>query len=280
MDKAENLRAFFADDANSVTRERIFFNRLSFDLKIAAARAGYHLHLYEPDVDRDGFDIVAEDGDSVFWYQTKAVLSDAKTTEWEISAGFLRPAMYCAEQYRFDPVEAGRGGGVILIEISSKSSEGLVTYRYTDFHILAAIAEGFLNERPYKGPGRPAKPARKAANDVISKLRTAKWKSKIKLTKQLFVMVDTPDHLLGLMGLQCGAVIGKFAIHCAYRTVEVSANGSASAGSPRQQTDRLRTHMKQICDIQPTEDEGAKQPKVSQTTEDAKRKITLFDPLK
>lgn len=74
MDNAANLRSFFAAPDNSVTRERIFFSRLSFDLKIAAARADYHLHLYEPDVDRDGFDIIVEDEDGVGWYQTRLIL--------------------------------------------------------------------------------------------------------------------------------------------------------------------------------------------------------------
>ncbi len=53
------------------TRERIFFNRLSFDLMIAAARVGYHLHIYEPNVDRDGFDIIVEDEDSTRQLQTR-----------------------------------------------------------------------------------------------------------------------------------------------------------------------------------------------------------------
>lgn len=43
----DNLKKFFRESVNTTTRERIFFSRLSFDLKIAAARAGYHLHLYE-----------------------------------------------------------------------------------------------------------------------------------------------------------------------------------------------------------------------------------------
>jgi hypothetical protein len=75
---------------------------------MAAARAGYHLHLYEPDVDRDGFGIVAEDEDTVGWYQTKAVLSSAGTAEWKISVGFLRPSQNFAEAYRFDPPERTR----------------------------------------------------------------------------------------------------------------------------------------------------------------------------
>jgi hypothetical protein len=55
------LSEYFKDSANLVTRERIYFHKIAFDLELAAARKGYHLQLFEPEVDRDGFDIVLND---------------------------------------------------------------------------------------------------------------------------------------------------------------------------------------------------------------------------
>lgn len=263
LDKAANLRTFFAESANSVTRERIFFNRLSFDLKIAAARAGYHLHLYEPDVDRDGFDIVAEDEDRVGWYQTKAVLSGAGTATWEVSAGFLRPALNCADAYGFAPVEAGRGGGVILIEISDQTTDGQVSYRYTDFDILVAIAEGFLIERPYMGRGRPAKPAREEAGEVMALLREEDRGAKVALPKKAFVTVATPDNLLGVMGLRSEAAYGMYAIRNAYGRVTISADGSSGPDAPLSEVSTLHYNMGLLCNAQPVAKKG--------------RKDTLFD---
>lgn len=264
MDKAKNLRDFFAASENQTTRERIFFNRLSFDLKIAAARSGYHLHIYEPDVDRDGFDIVAEDGDHTNWYQTKAVLSSAGTSLWDILAGLLWPNVSSAESYEFAPVEAGRGGGVILIEIDDETASGQVVYSYTDFDILIAIAEGFLKERPWSGPGRHAKPAREEARDTIERLRQAGRGEKVSIAKKLFIRVEDADALLGVMGLQSENGYGMFATRQAYGKVQIEKNGQSAASAPLDETSVLHYNMELLVASQP------KQPPVT--------KVTLFDP--
>ncbi|MER9941469.1 hypothetical protein NKJ70_05890 [Mesorhizobium sp. M0092] len=252
MDQAKNLRKFFSKGENSVTRERIFFNRLSFDLKIAAARAGHHLHLYEPDVDRDGFDIVVEDEEGVGWYQTKAALSSAGTANWSTSVGFLRPAISCADQYGFDPVEAGRGGGVILIEIADKGSDGAVTYRYTDFDILAAIERGYLTERPYKGRGKPAKSARDEAAEVIAHLRAGERKASVALSKKLFITVRTSDDLLNVMGRQSEQGYGMFATRNAYSGFAIGVDGESKPNDPIEFVSLVHYHMTMLCDVQPT----------------------------
>ena len=58
------LKQFLNAPINSKTRERIFFNRLYFDIKLAAARRGYSLTVFEPEVDREGFDVVLDDADT------------------------------------------------------------------------------------------------------------------------------------------------------------------------------------------------------------------------
>ena len=50
----------FDDSANLVTR-RVSTLIDAFDLELAAGRKGSHLQLFEPEVDRDVFDIVLND---------------------------------------------------------------------------------------------------------------------------------------------------------------------------------------------------------------------------
>lgn len=202
--QAANLRAFFAEGVNSVTRERIFFNRLAFDLKIAAARAGYHLHLYEPDVDRDGFDIVVEDQhDGIAWFQLKAVLRSAGTGGWETTVGFLRSHIDIGDQLGFDPAECGRGGGVILIEIDDTTDGGDVIYSYTDFRFLAALAERYLVEDVPPGKrkqGRPKTTRQAAAASVVKAIRTGRRAATVMIPRAAFVEVRTPRRIAGADG--------------------------------------------------------------------------------
>jgi hypothetical protein len=57
------LAEFFADRHNNVSREKMFFNRLYFDLKLAAAHSNCALSIFAPEVGRDGFDVSLDDGD-------------------------------------------------------------------------------------------------------------------------------------------------------------------------------------------------------------------------
>lgn len=179
------------------------------------------------------------------------MLSSAGTADWQISVGFLRPALICAEKYGFDPTEAGRGGGVILIEISDQTSDGTVIYRYTDFDIIAAIAEGFLIESTYTGPGRRATPAREDANNVIKLLRSSFRKGKVPIPKKLFVTVGNSYDLLGLMGRRSEAGYGMFATRNAYKIVTIDADGRSAPTAPQDEIRALDYHMKLLCDAQP-----------------------------
>jgi hypothetical protein len=192
----------------------------------------YHLHLYEPDVDRNGFDIVAEDDDDqVGWFQTKAVLASAKTASWKFGVDFLRPAQIACEAYRWDLPEAGRGGGVILIEIKEEDVSGSVTYRYTDFDILAALAEGLLRQQPRRGRGKRAKSAQLKAAEIIAALRTSSRNKVIVLPANVFVTVQSPDDLLGLMKMRSELGYGTFAVRDAYRSIDASHQPASTAAS-------------------------------------------------
>lgn len=255
-DSKDNLEAFFKAPVNTTTRERIFFSRLSFDLKIAAARAGYHLHLYEPDVDRDGFDIVLEDEDTTRQVQTKAVLSSVGTSGWDITAGLLRASVEDQDVYQIAPVEAGRGGAVVLIEIDASDQQGKVTYSYTDYEILTAIAEGYLQATP--PPPRPGpKPAsaREEAQSVLQQLWRVERNSKVTLSRRLFVRLTNPDQLLGMIGMRSNwAGFGRFAVRDAISNrIEVDETGKLKAGSKIEIAAIVRHHLAALVDAQPAD---------------------------
>ena len=255
QERAKNLRNFFSAGVNSVTRERIFFNRLSFDLKIAAARVGYHLHVYEPDVDRDGFDIVVEDQDgAIGWFQLKAVLRSANTASWDTTVGFVRPSPEIGEMLGFDPVECGRGGGIILIEIDDTAARGDVVYSYTDFRILTALAESYLVEgrSERRRPGRPPDRKQAVASATVKEIREGQRNDKLSIRRAGFLEARSPDALLALMAMRS---IWDFMPYCIQ---EVFANGvtiNEDDGSARlenrsiQDLGNLRAQMEALVEL-------------------------------
>jgi len=80
---------FFRDSSNTTTREYMIACALQADLIEAAAKRGYHLQVYLPAVDRDGFDIIFGDGDSMVPIQLKSTIGTAKT--WDIHRSLFRP---------------------------------------------------------------------------------------------------------------------------------------------------------------------------------------------
>lgn len=253
MDKNKNLRDFFAAPVNQTTRERIFFSRLSFDLKIAAARSGYHLHLYEPDVDRDGFDIVVEDEDVSRWFQTKAVLASAATASWDINAGLLWPTVDVGKKYFRDPVECGRGGGVILIEIDDTVHAGNVAYSYTDYDIITAIAEGFLTEQiaVKMGPGRPYKPARPEATQTLKLIHASDRDKKVCVSRKLFVEMSSADALLAAMGMRTDDNYGIYTIRDSFQRVVIDDAGNSAVNTDLGLISALDHHMATLAGYQP-----------------------------
>lgn len=257
-----NLKKFFQAPINTTTRERIFFSRLSFDIKIAAARAGYHLHLYEPDVDRDGFDIVIEDEDSTRQVQTKAVLSGVPTNSWQITAGLLRASASDQDVYEISPVDGGRAGGVVLIEIDGKTEDGKVVYSYTDYEILTAIAEGYLLEEPpfSKKRGRVAMPARLEAAEVLKKVWTVDRGDKVTLSRRLFVRLNSTDQLLAMIGMRSNWIgFARFSVKQAVANgVEVDEHGKLVSGSSIEHVGVLWAHIHALVEAQPPDTRSSK----------------------
>lgn len=191
-----SLTKFFEDKHNNTTREKMFFNRLYFDLKLAAAHRNYALAVFSPEVDRDGYDVSLDDGDLDRRFQLKTVLKTSATASWDIRKRVLRPSMECAEILGFSLSQKGVGlqGGVILIRIDNRSSECPVTYLFTDVFIISAFAEGLIHD-PKDGYRRTQ------ARKVLSKLHTLeKGKDVVPIPINLFVEVKNPGCLLAIAG--------------------------------------------------------------------------------
>lgn len=102
-----SLKKFLNAPVNTVTRERMFFNKLYFDLKLAAARRGYHLSVFEPEVDRDKFDVLLDDGDNERRIQLKAFSKSSGTSQWSSNKRFMRPDIIAGEKLRIVPAVSG-----------------------------------------------------------------------------------------------------------------------------------------------------------------------------
>lgn len=275
--EAQRLKGFFAAPLNQTTRERIFFDRLSFDLKIAAARLEYHLHIYEPDVDRDGFDFIVEDQDlNRRWLQMKSRLDDGATS-WDILVDLLRPEasvrLPCETANRKPPEDAasmpydfayaaaGRGGGVVLIEIDSSTPYGEVTYSYTDIHIIAAISQRFLIERPWAGPGRRSCATEKAEK-IMEQLRELEPAGTVALAKSMFIRLARPDDLLTLMALRTRkAAFATYTIKDAWSSSAIGNSGATDSNAP--EVAALYYHLHRLTALQ---------------TKHTEKKEALYDP--
>ena len=247
------LREFMSKSLNQTTRERIFFNRLAFDLKIAAARVGYHMHLYEPDVDRDGFDIIVEDGETTRYLQLKAVLSSADKNNWQVSIDLLRPKPDVIECYGKAPVEGGRGGGVILIEINDKDENGDVTYSYTDFDFLAAIAQGYLIEKKLfkDGTERPTVDYMEQAARSLSQIWSAKRSETVDLLRRQFLRLTDANALLEVIGLRSKGYFDVKFLRDGFGAYEIESGGMVK--TPFDLDERAVStfyHLRRLTDLQ------------------------------
>ena len=192
---ATKLESFLFKEENSRTKESLVNYRLFYDLKLAAALRGYDLSLYTPDVDRDGFDIILDDQDSVRKIQLKTVLKKATTSTWHIHKTMLRPDDEFCEQLGFEPTQSGIGvqGGVILMELDPLNHSMEIRYHYTDVFVITALYLNIVNRSP--------KIRSTIFDTFYQNIRDGSSNEKMPVPKSLFVEAKGPEHLLGLMGL-------------------------------------------------------------------------------
>ena len=192
---APNLVDFLFKEENSRTKESLVNYRLFYDLKLSAALRGYDLSLYTPDVDRDGFDIILDDQDSVRKVQLKTVLKNATTSTWHIHKTMLRPDIEFCKKLGFEPTQSGTGvqGGVILMELDPQQDSMTINYYYTDVFVVAALFLGIVNRKP--------KIRGTIFDSFYTNIRDGISNEKMPVPKSLFVKAKSPEHLLGLMVL-------------------------------------------------------------------------------
>lgn len=210
-----SIADFCRAPSNSVTRERIFFHKLYFDLKLAAARRGYALNLFEPEVDRDAYDVMLDDGDTQRRVQLKTVLKSAKTAIWKSTKRFMRLEPVYGDKLGMAPLDCGIGGGFVMIEIDDTDDDGRVSYRYTDYYVIQAMADHIIHEknsrRGYKAFGQPAKDRADFAADFMREIHSGNARDPIHLLPKHFIRAAGTDQLLTLLGLHS---IGSIHLPC------------------------------------------------------------------
>ena len=122
----------------------MFRHQLIHDIYITCANRRRNVHLYEPEIDVSGFDLVIDDLSSTLRFQLKSKMTDSSVRGWEIHKLLLRPTITHLNNLPFCSDSSGIGymGGVILI--TGHASENAVTYSYsyTDALVISAINKG------------------------------------------------------------------------------------------------------------------------------------------
>lgn len=190
-----SLISYLTAPANTTSREVLLAHRTIYELKLAAARRGYDLRTFVPDVDRDGYDVVLDDGDTSVRIQLKATFNDAAAPP-EIHKGLIRPTMYACDELGFEssPTGVGMGGGVLQQIVHVDGDDLQLSYRYTDVRILLAFHWELRS-----GPRRDAR------DNVIRSLKEGSGSSRVTLQPSLMVTPKNSDCLLALMGLHSNA---------------------------------------------------------------------------
>ena len=199
-----DLRRFLKESANTTARESLIGSRISYDLKLMAALKGYDLRFFTPDVDRDGFDMILDDGSREVKVQVKTVLDDSKTTSWWIHKTMLRPRNEICEPLGFEESPSGTGiqGGIILVELSPRIDSLDVTYYYTDILVITALFMRIVNKTP--------RIAKSTFLSFYRRIQLGTSHDRISVPRSFFVRAKTPDRLLGLMGLHSESDVGWF----------------------------------------------------------------------
>jgi len=202
MNKTKNERTllenYLYEPKNSHAKESLINNRLFYDLKLAAARRGYFLNIYRPEIDHEGFDIILDDGDSLLKIQLKTKMKNASPNDLKIHKTLLRPNMDTHEDLGFEASPTGTGyqGGIILIEVED-ANELKVDYYYTDIILISGIEFEIVN---IVNP-----PKKKKLMRFFKDLMTGMSHEKIKVPLKMLFKARSVDGLLALMGLHNNA---------------------------------------------------------------------------
>lgn len=182
----------------SRAREAIFFNKISYDLKVAAVDAGCYLQIASVEVDDEGIDAVADwgFGSRKLQFKTRDIARGAK--HWDVQAGILKPTF--DDQVPADIIEwqfaeqLGANGGILLVEIDWSNLAPKVRYLYSDLYILMLLRDGVIaGEREQK-----------RAKRLLTEIYRSTYSKKVKLTPKCFVRPASMQNLLEFAGIPSG----------------------------------------------------------------------------
>jgi len=191
-----DVRTFLNDHRNSVIREKLVNYRFFYELKLAGARVNRDIQISFPEIDKDGYDIVLDNDETIKVFQIKTRLTDAKTPSWKIQKQLLRPMEKNLELLGFDgrPQNIGYQGGFILIDVEANLETILnFNYYYCDIFTLKAMECGLV---PNKN-----KTQMKSAAKVIEELKSDfsyNRYEKIDIPGGVFLKARNLDSLLAL----------------------------------------------------------------------------------
>jgi len=165
------------------------------DMTLAAFCRNYDLSIYQPEVDREGFDLIIDDYDNIKHLQIKTVLSASSTKNWKLMKRLLRPSILDSENlgFEYNPTEIGLGGGLILIELEIFNTEVALKYYFIDLFILTAYRLGLTN--------RINKRITDTTYKIINKLKVGDHTEKVAVPKSVLVEAKGPEELLALIGV-------------------------------------------------------------------------------
>jgi len=192
------VESFLKAKENTVTRERLLFHRFCFDMYLAAARCGYPMAVLSIEVDREGFDVVLDDGDRERRIQLKVV--DGTTASWHTTKRFLRPEAFLAEALGFkqDIEGVGVGGAFVVMRYEVTGDDFTTRYLFFDAHILAVRLHEWVPGKAKSGKGRKGG-CKGIAKDLMSRLNCGVGSEKVTVPKGLFVLAAGPSELLALL---------------------------------------------------------------------------------
>lgn len=189
------LASFLTAPENTHSREVLLRHLLVYDLRRAAACAGYDLHVFVPEVDHEGFDLVLNDGDTTARVQLKSTVDAPTTRYWKVQKGHFRSSPELCERLGFVPDLAGlgQGGGVIILDARTKDTALDVHYRYTDVWVLSAMYHQVI-----AADDQPKQPV---LQKLWRELGDGRRRDTVNLPRSLFLRARDAETLLALIGL-------------------------------------------------------------------------------
>lgn len=126
-----NVKSFLLRERNSVIREKLINYNFFYEIKLAGARINNDIQISFPEIDKDGYDIVLDDGERMRVFQLKTILKESKTPNWKIQKQLLRPKYENLDilNSKFIGQNLGFEGGIILIEVEA-NEETIVSFSY------------------------------------------------------------------------------------------------------------------------------------------------------